>query len=96
MLVTIHAPEGKLGKVIKHDCSDFPDDPKFALFRASTPYIFRDGDEVDLPDDIADYFLRAGWAAKDGEQPVKPDPSKPVTVVPDNGTVGHAAAKPEA
>lgn len=87
-MLTIHAPDGKLGKVIKHDCSDFPDDPKYAIFKASNPYIFRDGDVVDLPEKTADYFLRAGWAAKEGEQPIKPDRSKPVLVEPDNGTLG--------
>lgn len=88
MIVKIHAPEGKLGKVIKHDCSDFPDEPQYAVFKSTTPYLFRDGDEVTLPDDVADYFIRAGWAAKEGEQPVKPDSTKPVLVKPDNSKLG--------
>lgn len=94
MLVKIHAPEGKFGKVIKHNCSDFPDDPKYGPFKASTPYLFRDGDEVDLPDDVADYFIRAGWAAKDGEEPIKPDNSKPVLVKPANGKLGQKTSTP--
>lgn len=94
MLVKIHAPDSKHGKVIKHDCRGFPDEPKYAQFKASHPYLFRDGDEVDLPDDVADYFMRAGWAAKDGEQPVKPDPGKTVFVQAHNSKLGHRRGKP--
>lgn len=82
--VQIHAPEGKNGKVIQHDCSDFPDDPKYGKFKLTRPHVFRDGDVVDLPDDVADYFCRAGWAAKVGADPVSPPAGRPVFVQPDN------------
>ena len=44
---------------------------------------FVEGELVDVPDGVADYFKRAGWAADDGEEPIKPDQSQPVFVNPD-------------
>lgn len=46
------------------------------------------GEEVDVPEGAADYFNRAGWASDPGEDPVQPDPSKPVLVNPDYSTLG--------
>lgn len=60
-----------------HDCSDFPEG-------FDRPNRFVAGEEHDVPNDIADYFIRAGWASKPGEEPLKVDFSKPVLVQPDN------------
>lgn len=79
MLVEIHT-------TFRHDCSGLPDE--YAELKVTTPYQFRAGDKVEVPDDLADYFIRAGWAAKPGEEPVKPDPGKPVFIQPDNGVLG--------
>ncbi len=60
----------------RHDCSDFPEG-------FNRPGTFSVGD-YEVPDEIGDYFIRAGWAAKRGKKPIKPDPYKPVFVKPDN------------
>lgn len=88
MLVQIH-------ETFRHDCTDFPDEEKYEQFRVTRPYQFRKGDEADVPDDVADYFIRAGWAATDGDEPVKPDKSKPVFVQPHNGTLGVKDSRPK-
>ncbi len=74
MIVEIH-------ETFMHDCSGFPEG--FAR-----PNRFVKGEQHDVPDDIADYFKRAGWASEVGGQPVKPDPTKPVLVKPDNSNIG--------
>ena len=50
--------------------------------------VFVMGREYDVPEELADYFIRAGWAAKIGEEVVKPDPTKPVFVQPDSIKIG--------
>jgi len=64
-----------------HDCGEFPEG--FAR-----PNRFVAGEEHEVPDDVGDYFIRAGWASLPGEDAVIPDPSKPVLVEPDSGTLG--------
>lgn len=79
--VTIHSN-------FRHDCSDWPEE--FAEFQATKPHAFRAGDVVTVPDDAADYFCRAGWAAREGEEVVKPPQGVPVLVQPDNAKLGHS------
>lgn len=55
---------------------------------ATAPF-FVEGKEYDLPEDLADYFIRGGVAAKPGEEVVKPDPGKPVFVQPQNVKMGN-------
>lgn len=57
----------------RHDCSSFPEG--FAR-----PGLFVNGTEHEVPDDVGDYFLRAGWASSPGEQPIKVDKTTPVYV----------------
>lgn len=47
------------------------------------PFPFSPG-EYDVPDQAADFFIRAGWASLPGQQPEVPDKTKPVFVQPDN------------
>lgn len=78
----------KIHTTFRHDCSGFPNEPQYDQFKVTKPYQFRAGDEVTIPDDAADYFTRAGWAAAEGEEPVKPDPTKPVLVQVHNSKLG--------
>jgi len=73
MVVQVHTE-------FRHDCSDFP----LGLKRPGT---FTPG-EHEVPDDVGDYFIRAGWASPPGGQVAKPDPSKPVLLLPANARLG--------
>lgn len=76
----------EIHETFRHDCTGLPDE--YAELKVTTPYQFRAGDVVDVPDDLADYFIRAGWAALEGEEPVKPDKGQAVFVQPHNSTLG--------
>lgn len=71
----------KIHTTFKHDCSDWPEG-----FDAHGRFV--KGEEVNVPDDMADYFIRAGWAARPGEEPIKPDTTKPIFVQPHNSQIG--------
>lgn len=70
----------------RHDCTGWAEEygDEYASFEVSVPHPFRSGDEVDVPEPMADYFIRTGWAALPGEQPIKPKSNKPVFVQPDS------------
>ena len=68
----------------RHDCQDFPEG-------FERPYTFAVGAHT-VPDDIGEYFIRAGWASLPDEEPVIPDPTKPVFVQPDNGVLGSSSS----
>ena len=65
----------------RHDCSSFPDG--FEHFPQ-----FVQGREYVVPASIADYFIRAGWCAMPGEEPIKVDPNKQVLVNPESVSIG--------
>lgn len=77
----------KVHEQFTHDSSGFPEG-----FEQHNIYLA--GVEYEVPDDVADYFIRTGWAALPGEEPVKPDPSKPVFVQPDSSGVGTNSTSP--
>ena len=56
-----------------HDCSDWPEG-----FDAHNRFV--EGELVNVPDDMADYFKRAGWEDEEGEEKVKKDQKKHVIV----------------
>lgn len=93
--VTMHVPENKNGRIYMHDCSGFPDEPQFDKFKLTKPHLFRDGDVVDLPPDCADFFIRAGVAAKDGEELLTPDRTKPIFVQPHSTRNGVSVQSPK-
>lgn len=75
----------KFHQAFRHDCSDWSDpndESKYAEFQATKPHQFRAGDEVDVPDDAAQYFIAGGVAAVPGEDPIERDPLRPVFVQP--------------
>lgn len=87
--VVLAIPDGKNGKVLKHDCHVcplVPPGPQFDWLRLTRPYLFRDGDEVDLPEGLADYFIAAGWAAEPGKEIVRPAVNQPILVTPFSST----------
>ena len=63
----------------RHDCSDFPEE-----FDQPGNFFPGGGDQEDglylVPDEVADYFIRAGWASEPGQEAVKPPQGKPVFV----------------
>lgn len=71
----------------RHNCCLDPFEGWSDQFMTGGSYTFEAGVEYEVPDQAADYFIRAGWASLPGEEPIKPDPAKPVTIVPDNGTL---------
>ncbi len=78
-----------------HDTSDFPETSPIA---GRCPYDFEKGTTKLVPDEvpkeIADYFIRAGWACYKGSEVVKPDHSKPVLVQPDKASSGTKSTGP--
>ena len=70
-----------LGNDPRHDRpQDHENDPDG--FTLPPGGVFVMGREYDVPPALAEYFIKAGWAAKIGEEVVKPDPTKPVFVQP--------------
>ena len=68
----------------RHNCINDPIDGWAEKYTTGGSYTFEAGTAHEVSDKAADYFIRAGWASKPGEQVVKPDPTKPVFIQPNS------------